>query len=284
MRTIAITGAASGIGYAAAAQLAAEGHRVIGIDIANAEIEADLSNPAGRRHAVEQIRARSDVLHGFVAAAGISGSLGDAKVLSTNYFGAAELLLALNPDLARSGAGAAVMVASAGMLRPWLPARSLDACLAMDEDAAIDALVNDPRPDDAHPAYPTSKNAMARLARRLAPQAGWAGAGITLNVVVPSTTRTALTAPRLDDPAAFQNLWNATPSPWGRVAEAEEIADVIAFFVGGRARYVTGQIIFVDGGWEASRRPDWPAQPLEDWTGNATRSPSRALEPDLKLG
>ena len=66
MKTIAITGAASGIGAATAALLERDGHKTIGIDLNPAEgcsesLTADLASPDGRRSAIEGIQARQGV-------------------------------------------------------------------------------------------------------------------------------------------------------------------------------------------------------------------------------
>ena len=55
MRTIAITGPASGMGASLAARLEAAGDRVIGIDLQNAEIQADLGTAEGRAAAIERV-------------------------------------------------------------------------------------------------------------------------------------------------------------------------------------------------------------------------------------
>ena len=55
MKTYAITGAASGIGAATAKQLGDFGHRVIGVDIRQADVVCDLSEASGRRQAVDEI-------------------------------------------------------------------------------------------------------------------------------------------------------------------------------------------------------------------------------------
>jgi NAD(P)-dependent dehydrogenase (short-subunit alcohol dehydrogenase family) len=71
--TIAITGAASGIGQATAAVLAERGDRVIGVDLDAAEVSADLSTPAGRLEAAEEITERANGrLDGLVTSAGLS--------------------------------------------------------------------------------------------------------------------------------------------------------------------------------------------------------------------
>ena len=54
MRTIAITGAASGIGAATSERLQSEGHRVIGVDLHETDIAADLATPQGRSDAIDE--------------------------------------------------------------------------------------------------------------------------------------------------------------------------------------------------------------------------------------
>ena len=74
MRTIVITGSAGGIGAATRARLEKEGHRVIGVDVRDAEVIADLSTPAGRAAMVDAVGAACDgMLDGLVAGAGIMG-------------------------------------------------------------------------------------------------------------------------------------------------------------------------------------------------------------------
>jgi NAD(P)-dependent dehydrogenase (short-subunit alcohol dehydrogenase family) len=67
MTTIAITGSASGIGAATASRLADAGHRVITVDLHDADIEADLSQPDARVAAIRGVLDASDgVLGGLV--------------------------------------------------------------------------------------------------------------------------------------------------------------------------------------------------------------------------
>ena len=67
MRTFAVTGSASGMGAATCRRLEADGARVIGIDLRDADVVADLGTPEGRAHAVEAVGQRCDgALDGLV--------------------------------------------------------------------------------------------------------------------------------------------------------------------------------------------------------------------------
>jgi NAD(P)-dependent dehydrogenase (short-subunit alcohol dehydrogenase family) len=197
VRTVAVTGSASGIGAATARLMRDAGDRVIEVDIRDAEILADLGSAAGRQRAIEEIRARSaGLLDGIVTCAGLGSDTGDeGRVLSINYFGTAELLLGLRAELARSAA-------------------TIEACLAMDEPRALELIASETRSGDIRPAYATSKSALARLVRRLAPSAEWARAGITLNAVVPSATRTPMIAKRLATPEGTHTCSPRRPRRW----------------------------------------------------------------------
>ncbi len=59
MKTYAVTGAASGIGAAIKQQLISEGHAVISIDIANADIVADLGTEQGREAAIDAVASQT---------------------------------------------------------------------------------------------------------------------------------------------------------------------------------------------------------------------------------
>ena len=274
-----MTGAASGIGAATVAILREQGHEVIGVDLDKAEIQADLGDPAGRRLAVEGVRhLGGGSLDGLICAAGISGGNptgpeGDARtegqVIAVNYFGSAQLLLDLREDLARARNGAAVAISSWSMFRTYPRPEAVQACLDMDEALAKELVTTDPRLPDVRAAYSTSKIAIARLVRRLAPTADWAARGVTINCIVPSTTETPMVADRLSTARGRAAMVKAAPTPMGRFARAEEQAAAAAFLVGGAASYVSGTIMFVDGALDALRRPDDPIQPLaeERWIG-----------------
>ena len=95
-RTYVVTGSASGIGAATAKTLRDRGDRVIGIDLRDVEVEADLSTAAGRKDAATRAMELADgAIDGVIACAGISAPI--AKTVSINYFGVTELLEHHNP-------------------------------------------------------------------------------------------------------------------------------------------------------------------------------------------
>ncbi|HKK53037.1 MAG TPA: SDR family oxidoreductase [Myxococcota bacterium] len=261
MKTIAITGSASGIGGATARALVDEGYRVIGVDVQAADIVADLGTAEGRRAAVDAILERCDGrLDGLVPCAGLAGlpNRPGSLIASLNYFGSIALLEGLREALARAGSGEAAAIgicSNSTTTMPGVPLELVDACLSGDEDAAraVADEVGSIR------AYPATKMALARWIRRHAPTGDWIGCGINLNAIAPGKTETAMIAEGRADPVLGPHL-DAFPVPAGRGARPEEMASLIRFLLGPEARFFVGSVLFCDGGTDAAARPDdWPA-------------------------
>lgn len=252
-RTIAVTGAASGIGQALAALLRERGEQVIDVDLKDATVVADLSDPAGREHAVREIRRLcGGVLDGLVTCAGTA--VPSQLMVRVNYFGTTSLVEALQPELAASDAGRVAVVASLAATHDRNDAL-VDACLAGDEDTAVALAAELEHSRNPYGIYPSSKWAVARWARRTSVAPGWADTGTTLNAVGPGVVRTPMSAPIFEDPAMRQAMDSVMPSPLG-YAEPEAIASVLAFLVSREASNITGQTIFVDSGADATVRPE----------------------------
>lgn len=260
MKKIAITGSASGIGASLAKRLVEEGHQVIGVDVNQADVVADLATPDGRAEAIGRIKELSEgVLDGLVPCAGLSGLPGrpGSLLVSVNYFGTIDLLTGLREDLARASAPAAVALSSNSTTTVppgMVSAPLIAACLSGDEEAA--RKIGDEV--GSIPAYPATKTALAHWVRRNAPTPGWIGEGINLNAIAPGKTETAMIAEGRADPVIGPHM-DAFPLPIGRDGQPEEIAALLAFLLGAEARFIVGSVIFCDGGTDAQARPDdWP--------------------------
>lgn len=253
MITCAITGSASGIGAAIRRRLEKDGARVIGIDLRDAEVVADLASQEGRDAALAGVLARCEMkLDRLVVAAGIGAHVRPpSRVASVNYFGAVDLLDGFFEALRKGTAPAALAVSSnSAQLTPVDESPFVTALLAHDE-AEAGRLAD----EVGNPilAYLGSKHALSRAVRRRA--GDWGRAGVRLNAVAPGPVRTPLLQGDMDDPvtgAAIRNF----PVPLGRVAEPEEIAELAAFLLGPAGSFIQGSVYYIDGGSDAELRPD----------------------------
>ncbi len=252
MATIAITGSAGGIGAATRERLEQDGHTVVGVDVRDAEVEADLSTPDGRAAMVEGVTAASEgVLDGVVAAAGLLGGDGPT-VVAVNHFGAVATLEGLRPLLERGTSPSAVAISSNSTTTfPDLPMAVTEACLSGDEDAARAAATG----IDAVAVYPATKLALARWVRRSAVSEAWAGSGIRLNAVAPGFIATPMTAGTEDFVLALGDVY---PVPQRRAGQAYEVAGLLAYLLSPDAAFFCGSVVFMDGGTDAAVRPDRP--------------------------
>ena len=250
MGTYCVTGSARGIGGAIRARIEAEGHTVIGVDLAGQEVVADLSSPDGRAGAIAAIRALAgEVLDGLVVCAGLPPTFTPTETIAqVNYFAAVELLDALRPllEVAESGTAVAISSNSLGTV-PEADEPLMGPLLAGDLDAAITAA------SALHgiQVYGMAKRALARAVRHRAP--AWAEAGVRLNAVAPGAIQTALLQATLDD-AEIGQFVEDFPIPVGRRGTVDDIAEAVWFVL--EATFMVGSVMFVDGGSDALMRPD----------------------------
>ena len=234
-RKALVTGAAGGMGQAIVARLRAEGAVVLGTDREGVSFDADhvlfgdLTDKAfcdALPNQASKIMGGLDVLvnnAGLMRRGPITQATDDDFVLSmaVNVEAPFRLCRAAIPIMQSAGAGAIVNVAS---------------CWGV-------------HPGPNHPIYCATKAALASLTQCLGMD--HAGDGIRINAVCPNEVntpmlRTGFTLRGLDPDEAVTAL-NASV-PLGRIAEPDDIADVVAFLASDHARYMCGSLVEVNGG------------------------------------
>jgi NAD(P)-dependent dehydrogenase (short-subunit alcohol dehydrogenase family) len=220
--TALITGAAGGIGGALLDAFRSAGYRTIGVDRAPADGVALLD--VTDADAVSAFAAKLDGLAVLVNAAGVIRLREEyepvefSRVVDINLTGTMRMALACRKALAKAR-GAIVNIAS------------------------MHALFGAP----LSPAYSASKGGIVQLTKSLA--VAWAEDGIRVNAIAPGWIETPMTIPARSDAARNRAILDRTPlGRWGTPAD---IAGPALFLASDAARFVTGAVLVVDGGYSA---------------------------------
>lgn len=247
-RTVLVTGGTRGIGLAIAASLAQSGAKVVVASRKQANVDEAVA--ALREQTGGQISGYT--LHtGDRSAFGplldqIEEDAGRVSILVNNaatnpYFGP----IVHTPDEAWD------KTLEVNLTGPFALAREVCRRL-MDADQPGDILfissILGLRGAPLQGAYSVTKAALLGLMRTMAVELG--PAGIRVNAVAPGLVRTRFASALVDQPEIRDTFLARTPL--GRVGEPDDIGTVAAWLVSDDARYVTGQVITVDGGYTAS--------------------------------
>lgn len=255
-RTYVITGAASGIGAATSALLKERGAKVIGVDIHDSDINADLSTPAGRKGAVgSTIKLSGGSIDGIIPCAGLMRS--SVQTVSVNFFGVTEFLTELLPILKNSSAPRVAITSSVASLLPN-SLELVNAMLVGDEASALaiaQGLI-DQGPEVAGLIYGSTKRAISRWVRRECIKPEWAGAGIPLNAVGPGIVETPMVGKMIATAESRAATDALVPMPLNYHLQAQQVAYLLAWLTSEENTHTTGQTIYVDGGSDASIRGD----------------------------
>ncbi len=230
-RTAIVTGGTRGIGEAIARALTGAGYRVIAGGNSESEIAAFAPDPAIEPahldvtddRSVAALVERCERIDALVNCAGILIRQGGefeianfARVVEVNLTGTMRMCVVARPKLAASG-GAIVNMAS------------------------MFSFFGAPHA----PAYAASKGGVAQLTKSLA--AAWGADGIRVNAVAPGWIDTDKARGALQDPARAGPIRARTPM--GRWGTPDDVAGAVLFLLSDAARFVTGVVLPVDGGY-----------------------------------
>lgn len=255
-RLYVVTGADSGLGRAVASLLAEQG-RVITCGVTGeVDVRADLTTAEGRAQLVADVDSLSSgQIDGVVAAAGIG--VPRVETVALNHFGTVAVMEGLRPLLARSAAPAAVVVSSSSTLNRG-NASLVRACLRGHEAQALTVAGRLVRTGRGSQLYRSSKIALNHWVRRASVATEWAGTGVVLNAVAPGIISTELVMRSWERERRL--LETALPQPLGSPGPVAAVAALLAHAVSPQNRFMTGQIIYCDGGTDALVRRARPQQ------------------------
>jgi NAD(P)-dependent dehydrogenase (short-subunit alcohol dehydrogenase family) len=220
--TVLITGAAGGIGSALVAGFRQAGYRTIGVDrtAADGVTTLDITDST----AVTAFAATVDALAVLVNAAGVLRLREEydpaefARVVDINLTGTMRMAVACRAALAKAR-GTIINIAS------------------------MHAIFGAP----LSPAYAASKAGVVQLTKSLA--VAWAEDGIRVNAIAPGWIETPMTVPARSDAARNRAILDRTPL--GRWGTPDDIVGPAVFLASDAARFITGAVLVVDGGYSA---------------------------------
>lgn len=255
-RKYIVTGSASGIGESTVALLKERGEIVFGVDIHNADINADLSTKEGRLDAAaKSIELCGGTIDAVIACAGLAHPI--AKTVAVNFFGVTEYLTEILPALAESSSPRVAITSSMASLMPNSP-ELVDAMLALDESKAVaiaQGLV-DKGDAEASLIYGSTKRAVSRWIRRESIKPEWAGAGIPLNAVGPGIVETPMVADMIASAEARAAIDTMVPMPLNYYLKPRQVAYLLVWLTSLENTHTTGQTIYIDGGSDVALRGD----------------------------
>jgi len=237
--TAVVTGAGQGIGRAIAARLVADGFDVLALDV-NADQLGEVAASLGCRTRVLDVTDDD-------AVAAVAGDAPDCRVLVNNA------AIQRYQDLLHTTHDEMRTVLDVNVIGPVLMAQALVPIMGANGGGSVINLSS--ITSRAHAAstslYPASKAAVNQLTQAMAVE--FAPLGVRVNAVGPGTVLTEGTQGHYGDEGARAAI--AGVLPVNRMGTPEDIANAVSFLVSDEASWITGQTLFVDGGYTASHGP-----------------------------
>lgn len=242
-RVALVTGAARGIGLATARLFLAEGWRVALLDVEGELLEAAVAAIARPDDTLALTCDLADPVAITAAFAALAARFGRLDALVNNA-GTAVFKPLLETTLEEWS-----RVMAVNLTGPFLTSQAAAALMADHGGGAIVNItsISGIRASTLRVAYGTSKAALAHLTKQQA--AELASLGIRVNAVAPGPVDTAM-AKAVHSPEIRADYRDAIPL--ARYGLEEELAQAIVFLCSDKASYITGQVLAVDGGFEAA--------------------------------
>jgi NAD(P)-dependent dehydrogenase (short-subunit alcohol dehydrogenase family) len=251
-KVVVVVGGTSGLGLAGVRACLEAGARVVAVgrpgpDAENPEPElgknarvilADARDPATASAAIQAALATFGGFHGLYHVAGGSGRpYGDGSLHELSPEGWEETLRLNLTSVFHSNRAAVLQLLAQGTGGSILNMGSV--------------LSSSPSPRFfATHAYAAAKAGIVGLS--LSAAAGYAPRGIRFNVVTPGLTETPMSRRALGDASILEFIKVKQPLDGGRVGRPDDLDAAVVFFLSDDSRFVTGQVLAVDGGWSLS--------------------------------
>jgi NAD(P)-dependent dehydrogenase (short-subunit alcohol dehydrogenase family) len=251
-KVVLVMGGTSGIGLAAARAFLAEGARVVAVgrnpDKARAAarelglgarvVEGDAGDPGTAPRAIATALADFGGFDGLYHVAGGSGrKFGDGPLHEISDEGW-NYTLRTNLD--------AVFFSNRAAVRSWLDRKMGGTILNMSSVLAWSFSTS----FFATQAYAAAKAGVIGLTQSSA--ARYASGNIRFNALAPGLVATPMSVRAQADPAILQFMKTKQPLDGGRIGQSDDLAPAAVFFMSDESRFVTGQVLAVDGGWTVS--------------------------------